>query len=68
MHSQNTLRGQGKCGDGAHWGLECGIREHWDDKASVPLWCMWTLGAFGGQGKVRVCCRNGACVRLGYIQ
>lgn len=31
------LRGQGKRGDGAHWGLECGIREHWDDKASVLL-------------------------------
>lgn len=67
MLSQNMLRGQGKRGDGAHWGLDCGTREHWDDKVSVLLWCIRILGTFGGQGKVRVHCRNGACVRLGCI-
>lgn len=40
MQSQDTLRGQGQRGDGAHWGMECGIREHWGDKESVLLWCM----------------------------
>lgn len=45
------LRGQGQRGDGAHWGMECGIREHWGDKESVLLWCMRAQVHLGGQGK-----------------
>ena len=49
--SQNTLRGQGMRGDGAHWGMECGVRGHWDDKESVLLWYVRIQVRLGDRAK-----------------
>lgn len=43
------LGGQSKCGDGAHWGMECvWCQGALGDKERVGLACMRRLGEFGG--------------------